>query len=334
VAASGGVATFSDLSLADAGNYTLSATDGSLFEGTSDPFAIAGAFGAPAMLVVASQPTDTTAKAVISPAVAVEVEDASGNLVVSDTSSVTLQIAAGPTGGVLSGTLTEPVINGVATFGDLSSLTSGTYVLTATDGVLPAVATNSFLISPGDAAQLNLVNPPSDLAGGPSTVQAGVEDQYGNLVTGYDDPVTLNVSGPAGTTIAPVTVSAVNGLATFTIDAGTPGSYSFTIDSGSFSTSTASNPITLTYTQPTLIFSSPIDTIVAGQRIAPITLTLYNASGVITNSRPHVTLGILSGPGGGRIFGGVHAVGRNGQVALKAASGPAAREPADHEART
>ena len=46
----------------------------------------------------------------------VEVEDPFGNIVTSDSSSVTLAVASGP--GSLSGTLTVATSSGIATFGN------------------------------------------------------------------------------------------------------------------------------------------------------------------------------------------------------------------------
>src|SRR6185437_458880 len=70
-----------------------------------------------------------------SPALTVSVEDASGNVVTGDTSSVTLTIAAGPSGATL-GNATVAAVNGVATFNSVYFDTPGTYTLIASDGSL------------------------------------------------------------------------------------------------------------------------------------------------------------------------------------------------------
>ena len=94
------------------------------------------------------QPTDAGVVATIKPAVTVDVEDADANLIVTDNSSVTLGITSGSGSPVPSweGTLTANVVNGVATFSDLSLSMFGTYTLTATDGSLQSAISNSFSI--------------------------------------------------------------------------------------------------------------------------------------------------------------------------------------------
>src|SRR5208337_4150743 len=114
--ASGGIATFSNLSINTADNYTLSANDGSLTGATSGSFTISPA--AAAKVVYAQQPTSTTAGSTISPAVTLDVEDQYGNLVTGDASSVTLSVHSGS--GSLNGTLTESASGGIATFSNLS----------------------------------------------------------------------------------------------------------------------------------------------------------------------------------------------------------------------
>jgi virginiamycin B lyase len=88
-------------------------------------------------LIFLQPPTDTAAGETISPPVMVAVVDQFGNVVTSDnTHIVTLSIGTDPSGGAtLSGTLTVTVVNGVATFSDLSiDLAGDGYTLHATIG--------------------------------------------------------------------------------------------------------------------------------------------------------------------------------------------------------
>lgn len=74
----------------------------------------------------------------------------------ADTTSVTIAFGTNPTSGsVLGGTLTKPVIQGIASFTDLSVSLAGTgYTLTATDGGYTSATTNAF-----NAADVYRVNP-------------------------------------------------------------------------------------------------------------------------------------------------------------------------------
>jgi hypothetical protein len=87
-------------------------------------------------LLFLRQPSDTTVGQPIGPAVRVAVVDRFGNVVTSDSSdTVTLSLGNNPGGGTLSGTVTMTVVNGVATFSDLSIDAAGSgYTLHASAG--------------------------------------------------------------------------------------------------------------------------------------------------------------------------------------------------------
>ena len=118
-------------------------------------------------IVFGQEPTSTAAGAVIAPAVTVEVEDAFGNVVNSDSSTVTLTLSSGTFDGG-SSTIHATVSSGVATFSDLAIDVPGNYTLSATDGSLtPTGASNSFTISPAPGGKLVIQTQP------PSTATAG-----------------------------------------------------------------------------------------------------------------------------------------------------------------
>jgi hypothetical protein len=144
VAAVNGVATFGSLVINAAGSYTLAASDGSLTGATSNSFAITA--GAAAKLAFVQQPTSATAGATISPAVTVAVQDANGNTVTGDTSTVTLTLSSGTFAGG-SNTATASAASGIATFSNLVINTAGSYTLAASDGSLTGATSNTFTIS-------------------------------------------------------------------------------------------------------------------------------------------------------------------------------------------
>src|SRR5205823_4384413 len=148
VAATGGIASFSTLSINKVGTgYTLTASDGSLGGATSAGFNITPA--AADHLAFGVQPTNTVAGVAITPAITVQVLDQFGNIVTTDTSNVIMAIGTNPAGGTLNGTTTVAAVAGVAIFSDLNIDNVGQgYTLTASDGTLTGATSNSFNISP------------------------------------------------------------------------------------------------------------------------------------------------------------------------------------------
>jgi hypothetical protein len=157
---SGGVATFSNLVINTSGTYSLTATDGSLATATSNSFAIL----TPAKLVFTQQPSNGVAGAPLSPPVSVAVEDASGNLVRGDSSTVTVTLSSGTfAGGTNIATATGA--NGVASFGNLVINTAGSYSLAASDGTLAGATSNTFTIAAGTSIFDNFNTSATDFTG-------------------------------------------------------------------------------------------------------------------------------------------------------------------------
>jgi len=105
--------------------------------------------GLPAsQLVITSQPTDTKVNININPAIQVAVRNSSGQTVVTNAASISVQIT-GATGAILQGTTTQVATNGVALFNNLSINTPGSsYTLTfSSPGLTPAVS-QTFAITP------------------------------------------------------------------------------------------------------------------------------------------------------------------------------------------
>jgi hypothetical protein len=149
-AADAGQHTFSGLVLRRAQTLTGTGTDtGDASVTGSTTFTIAPAVADHLLFV--QQPTDTAAGQLITPAVVVDVVDAFGNVETDDNSdTVTLSLGTNPSGGALSGTLTVTVVNGVATFSDLSIDQAGAgYTLHATTGGgVPDLDSGPFTITP------------------------------------------------------------------------------------------------------------------------------------------------------------------------------------------
>ena len=109
-------------------------------------------------LGLVAQPTTSTAGQPISPIV-LNVVDNNNNTVTTDsTQLVTLAIASGPTGAILSGSTTIEAVNGIATFTGLSVNLPGTYIFVATGGDLTPIDTTPIVIAPAQVT--NATSPP------------------------------------------------------------------------------------------------------------------------------------------------------------------------------
>jgi subtilase family serine protease len=139
-----GIATFSNVILNTAGSYTVRASDGSDTAATSGSLTISAA---QASKVVFQQTPSAGSVGTALGTVTVAIEDQFGNLVTSNSSTVTLAVASGP--GSLAGTTTATVVNGLATFSNLSLTTAGTYTLRATDGTLTSATSGTITITGG-----------------------------------------------------------------------------------------------------------------------------------------------------------------------------------------
>jgi hypothetical protein len=218
-AAVGGIASFSTLSLNKVGTgYTLSASDGSLGGAPSNMFNITPA--AASQLVFGVQPGDTIAGVAISPAVTVYIEDQFGNLVTNDnTDQVTVDVASGLGAFTVGSTTTQTAVGGMASFSNLVLDKSGAYTLgeNAT-GDLTGKNSNSFAVSPAAVAQLAVIAPANATAGTPFSVTVTAQDQFANVVIGYQGTVHFTKSDTGSGSAVPADYSFVladDGVHTF-----------------------------------------------------------------------------------------------------------------------
>src|SRR5262249_29465865 len=136
--------------------------------------------------------------------------------------SVTIALANNPGGGTLVGTLTEPVVDGVATFSGLTLDAAGSgYTLQASSGSLTSPPSNNLAVSPAAAYQLVIHTQPSATAtaGQAFATQPAIEeqDQFGNVETGDNSTVvTAKLSSGSGPLQGTPTASLSGGVATFT----------------------------------------------------------------------------------------------------------------------
>jgi hypothetical protein len=182
-----GVHTFS-ATLKAAGTQSITVTD-LIFGTTGAETGIHVTPGAASQLAFAQQPSTTTADQAISPAVTVAVEDPYGNVVSTDSSTVTVTLSSGTFAGG-SNTASAQASGGVATFSTLKIDQAGSYKLTATDGGLTQTLSASFIIQPAAASSMSVAGFPSPItAGVAGNFTVTLEDAYGNIASGYTGTV-------------------------------------------------------------------------------------------------------------------------------------------------
>ncbi len=278
VSASGGVATFGNLSIDKAGTgYRLNATSGSLAPATSGKFDITG--GPATHLVFTIQPSTAAADKSISPGVRVAAEDSLGNTDGTFIGTVTIVLAQDPPGGTLSGTTTVAAVAGAATFSTLSLDKVGSgYTLAASASGLTAGTSAAFAIIPGSATHIVFSTQPSGTTAGVTitpAVQVTALDTAGNTATGYIGNVTLVITGGTGTSGATLsgtrTIAAAAGVATFsTLSINFAGTGYTLTAMASGTTGTISAPFNITAGSPdSLVFTVQPTATTAGSAITP-----------------------------------------------------------------
>ncbi|HET9385213.1 MAG TPA: hypothetical protein VFO67_08705 [Gemmatimonadales bacterium] len=220
VNAVGGIATFGSISIDKAApGYTLVASAGGLSAATSAPFTVRPATAT--QLVFTTPPSTAHAGAAIAPAVRVAIRDAHDNTVDDAAAAVTVALGVNSAGGTLTGTTTVNAVGGIATFNNISiDLAASDYTLVATANDLAGATSAAFAIVAGVKAKLDFVVQPTETATAEAVtpaIRVAVQDNFGNTVTDANDAVTvaLGANPTGGTLSGAVTVTASNGVATF-----------------------------------------------------------------------------------------------------------------------
>ena len=228
---------------------------------------------------------------------------------------MTVRLLDGTSGATLSGTLTMPTKDGVATFTDLTVDRSGDrFVLEASSpGGAPSVGP-SFAIEP--AAPTGIVVTAQPVAGiasaaWPTQPSFEVVDRFGNRVTSSDAEIAIGLdhgSGSSGATVAcdANTIGATDGVATFAGCAIPTTGSGFRLVATSPGLATAkTDPFTVTGAPAKLAFTQQPTEVSAGGRFAPgVAISILDADGdVVAASSAEVSLAIASNRGGGTLDG-------------------------------
>ena len=301
---SSGVVSFSGCKVNITGSgYTLTASDGAMTPATSSSFTIT--VGAASQLAFIAEPGFGVSGSVFITQPFVAVQDAFGNTVTTDTSTVTLAIGTNPGGGTLSCTSTSlSATSGVAGFANCTINLTGTgYTLTATDGALTSTTSSPFNVNPGAATQLAFATQPGGGTGGTAWAQqpvVTVEDANGNVATGDSSTVALTIAtNPGGGTLSGCSGVEASGVVTFSgcsIDK-TANGYSLLASDGALTTATSSGFNITAGTATKLVFTTqPVGGVSEGTNFATQPkVSVEDAGGnVVTSDTGNVTLAIAT----------------------------------------
>ena len=303
-----GIATFSGITIDVAGNYSLSANSTGYTQANSNAFTIAP--GAATQLVYTTQPasgSDVVAGTSID--LVVQVQDAFGNVVTTDASTVSLAIGNNPGSATLGGTGSTSAVAGVATFTglgvNLNKVGSG-YTLVASDsgaGVTNATS-NAFNIVPAAATHLGFVQQPGNVTAGATlapAVTVEVLDDFGNRVTASSASIALAPASGPGSLTGGGAVAASAGLATFgALSLQTAGSYTLGASStGLTGATSASFQVTPAALDHLAFTTQPPASIAAGGSFG-VAVQLQDAfnNALTGDTGTSVTLALGANPGG------------------------------------
>ena len=199
--ATNGVAMFNDLMSTTSGSISLVASS-STTSSSQPTSSIPVTAASPSQLVIETQPSQqaTAGQAFMTQPVVYE-EDAYGNLVTSDsTTVVTAYLTSGS--GTLVGTMTATLSGGIATFTNLADDTAQTATLSFSGNGFTSAASDPIVVSPAGASKLVITQEPSTSAVTHEAFSTqpvvDEEDKYGNVETG-DNSTVLTATIASGT---------------------------------------------------------------------------------------------------------------------------------------
>jgi uncharacterized protein YjdB len=183
----------------------------------------------------------------------------------------------------------------------------GSATLTATSEGKSGTA--EVTVTPGAAAKLEFAQQPSLVEAGAAiapAVTVKIEDAAGNLLTTATTAVTLALAAPGRATLGgTLTVSAVNGLVTFSdVSVTPPGVYSLMATSPGLTSSTSTSFLVTARPATRLGFGQQPVSAVVGGTLGTVTVELQDATGArVTGQIANISLVIGTNPGQGTLSG-------------------------------
>jgi streptogramin lyase len=297
--ASGGLVTFSGLSIDTVGSYTIEATSTGLISATTSAVSVTS--GQAVKLVVTSgnePPSTITAGGAFG--FVVDAVDNFGNI--DPTYGKTVTIATSPAV-TLTGSPAATAQDGVATFTGLSIDAVGTYTIQTSSGSLNAGTTTPVTVTPGPVFQLTVTaQPPTPITAADTFGLAiGAADQYGNAISTFSGTVIITLANNPGVTLyGTLSEPTQSGVATFSgLSITKAGNYQIQATSGSLVATTTSTFTVSAAGANQLAFGQQPGNTIAGTTIGPVTVQVEDASGniVATDNTTQVTASLHSGAG-------------------------------------
>jgi len=213
VSASSGVAAYSNLGISGTAgtSYTITYSSPGLSPAVQ---AVTPTVGPATKLLIDTQPVGAGAGAALATQPVVHVVDSGSNIIMGSNAT----IVATPSAGTLGGTMTMNAASGEAAFSGLTfaGIAGTNYQLTFASVGLSSATSGNFTVSIGVATRLSITTQPvGATAGAQLATQPVVKvlDAGDNIVTGSS--TSVGVSSSAGALGGTVTISAVNGVATY-----------------------------------------------------------------------------------------------------------------------
>jgi hypothetical protein len=285
-----GVASFDNLSMTMAGDYSLNIVGDSLPSIQSNSFTVSPSV--PDHLTLLQQPANGMAAFTLAP-VLVAVKDQFENTVTSDTSSISLSLASGTA--TLRGNTSVPAVNGIATFNNFSVSRAGAFTLAIEDGLLPLLTSDSFTITPNIPNRLICTQkPPTGAAGSLGSILIMVADINGNPVETDTSIVSLSITSGSKSITGTISTPVVEGFASFDgLAIPKSGTYSINAQDGSLTPATSSFTL-----GAKLAFRAKFSPTAAGDVISSFQVLVKDSKNkLLTSDDSPITLSIASGNG-------------------------------------
>jgi hypothetical protein len=301
VAAVGGVATFSGLSIDKAGTgYTLGASSGSL-AGTSAAFNVTPGAASHATSTITANPTSIVADGASTSTITVQLKDASGNNLTASGGTVVVAASHGTIGAATDnndGTYTATLTSGTTAVSSVqvSATLNGTALSNTATVAFTAGAATAYVVTRSDSLPV---------AGSSVTITAQLVDANGNAVPASGRTVTWS-STNGGVFASTTSQTDANGVATvgFTTSTTAGTVHTVTANDGTVS-GTSGNITTQVGAAARLGFVQQPSNTMAGAPITPaVTVAIQDANGnTVTTATDNVTIAIGTNPASGTLGG-------------------------------